>query len=159
MICRLGYAQESLRETSSFNKLHGEEGLSVVIAHVEDLDDVRVLEAGDRFGFPQEASSRLWTGMDTGEQHLDSDGAVEPHVPCPVDDPHTAAAQHLEEFVPRDLGEIDRGCGCVVERCVGHWRREHGIQLSVASEFSLPALADVRQQFGMIAAYVFRGSL
>ena len=82
-------------------------------------------------------------------------------MPGPVDDAHAAAAQHLQDFVARDLGQIGRGRlrRWVLERRVGHRRREQRIQLGVAGEFSPPTLADLRQQLGAIAAYLFRRML
>ena len=39
-----------------------------------------------------------------GEDHLEGDHPVERHLPGPVDDPHPAAADLFEDFVPRHAG-------------------------------------------------------
>ena len=64
-----------------------------MLADVEDLDDVGVLELGDGLGLGQEAGGGLAAGVPAGQDHLQGDGAVESDLAGPVDDPHAAAAQ------------------------------------------------------------------
>ena len=70
-----------------------------------DLDDVRVLQPGDRLGLGQEADGGLGPGVVAGQDHLEGDDAVEPELPGLVDDAHAAAAQLPEDLVAGDLGE------------------------------------------------------
>ena len=150
-------ARQLLGQVAALDEFHREVRLAVVVAHVVDLDDIRVLQAGRRFRFPKEALPRLRAGMRAVQQHLEGDAAVEAQLPGLVDHAHPAAAEQFVDFMPRDLGQVGRGqlrrrvAGCRV----GHQRREQQIQVGVAAEFSTPMLADLREQFGAIAADLF----
>ena len=158
---RLGHARQFLGQVAPLDKLHGEVGQAVLVAHVVDLDDIGMPQTGPHSCFPQEAFSRLPTGMRTGQQHLEGDRAVEAHVPGPVDDAHAAAAHHLQDFITRDPGQFGRGRRrrWAAEGRVGLRRQEKGIQLGVAGAFPLPTPMDLRQQLGAVAAHLFRRPL
>ena len=73
---RLGRARQFLGQVAALDELHGEVGLAVLLAHVVDLDDVRMPQAGHRFRLSQEAFPRLRAGVRAGEQHLEGDGRL-----------------------------------------------------------------------------------
>ena len=54
-----GDAVEPAGEAAAVDVLHLEVGKSVVLADVKDLDDVRVLEPGDRLGLGKEPGGSL----------------------------------------------------------------------------------------------------
>ena len=71
---------------------------------MEDLDDVGVLEPGDRLGLGEEAGGGLGRGVGAGQDHLQGAGAVEPDLAGLVDDAHAAAAQLAQDLVAGDGG-------------------------------------------------------
>ena len=73
-----------------------------MLADVEDLDDVGVLELGDGLGLGQEAGGGLGAGVRAGQDHLQGDDAVEPDLAGLVDDAHAAAAQLAHDLVAGD---------------------------------------------------------
>jgi hypothetical protein len=47
-----------------------------MLADLEDLDDMRVLQAGDGFGFGAEACQLVGLGVFAGQNHLEGDKAI-----------------------------------------------------------------------------------
>ena len=80
--------------------------MAVVFADLEDLHDVRMLQAGDRLGLGAEAGHVPFAGVFTGQDHLQGHEAVELALPGLVDDAHTAAAQFLQQFVVADVTDF-----------------------------------------------------
>jgi hypothetical protein len=66
------------------------------LADFEDLDDVVVTQAGDRFRLPPEPADLLGVEGDVGRQHLDGHLALQVLLKRLVDHSHGAAAQLLE---------------------------------------------------------------
>ena len=92
---RPGAIGASLRITSRSvwpgDQLHGEEDGAVVVALVEDADDVGVGEPGRGPGLADEARREVVVVAEPGMHHLDRDRAVEPDVGGLVDTGHAAA--------------------------------------------------------------------
>ena len=105
---RLGRARQFLCQIAAVDKLHGEVGLAVLVAHVMDLNDVRMPQACDGFRFPHEAFSIGGTAVGAAEQHLQGDDAVEAQVSGLVNDAHAAATKYLLELIARDLWQPGR---------------------------------------------------
>ena len=78
-------------------------GQAVRLADLEDLHDVRMLEACDRLGFGLEAGDFAGRGDAAGTEHLEGDVPVEAAVPGLVDHAHAALPQPMQHFV---LGKI-----------------------------------------------------
>ena len=78
-------------------RLHG--------AHVEHLNDVRVLELRDGLGLGPEPVAEPRIGQRLAAERLDRDAAVQLAVPGLVDDPHPPSADHREDLVPVDPRE------------------------------------------------------
>ena len=73
--------------------------LALVLAEAIDLDDVRVLEHPNHFGFDEKASLRDGIGVSTTEDHLDRSQSAQVRVSGFVDDTHPTATQFVEQFV------------------------------------------------------------
>ena len=100
-----GYPIEPLIETAAGDILQLEERQPVGLADMVYLDDIRMLELSDCLGFRHEADGGLRRGMRTGEDHLESAGAIEPDPPRLVHDAHAAAAEHAEDLVSGNGGK------------------------------------------------------
>ena len=75
---RLGRARQFLGQVAPLDKLHREVGLAVVVAHVVDLNNIRMPQTGRSLRLPaRSASGTLALAVHTGEQHLERDRAVE----------------------------------------------------------------------------------
>jgi hypothetical protein len=64
-----------------------------VVAHVVDLDDVRVKQACDRLRFALKPRPLVRSRVRAGDQHLEGDEAVEAQMPGLVDNAHAPAAE------------------------------------------------------------------
>jgi hypothetical protein len=65
-----------LSEAASFDKLHAEIVLALVLVNLVDRDDVRVIEVGGRFGFGAKTLHVLWRGKLACENHLQRDDTI-----------------------------------------------------------------------------------
>ena len=90
-------------------ELQREERLALVLADLVDLDDVGVLQAGDGLRLGAEAVALVAPGMAAGQDHLESDEAVESELPRLVDDAHAAAADLLHDLVTGHGRQQERG--------------------------------------------------
>ena len=85
-------------ERRALEQLHHE----VVVTHVEDRDDVRVVEAGGRLGLAVEAPhvlGRLGALEELRLRALDGDGPPSEGIEAAVDATHRALAEELEHLV------------------------------------------------------------
>ncbi len=98
---------DPLRQAAPIEELQREIGQAVVLADLEDLDDVRVVDGGDGAGLGLEAGQVAGSRAGAGEDHLERDQAVEPGLPRLVDDPHAALAQHPQDLVAGDPRQGD----------------------------------------------------
>ena len=101
---RPGGAVELPVQAAAGHVLQLEEGQAVGLADVVDLDDVRVLEPGDRLGLGQEAGDGLGRRHGRRPGSSSGAGAIEPDLACLVDDAHAAAAQLAEDLIAGDRG-------------------------------------------------------
>ncbi len=95
-------AVQPLRQAAAGAVFQREEGQAVVFADLVDLDDVGMLQAGDRFGLGPEALQLLAARDGAAQDHLEGDQAFELGLLGLVDDAHAAAAQFADEGVARD---------------------------------------------------------
>ena len=70
-----------------------------MLAPVEDVDDVRMVEVGGRLRLAAEALDEVGVDGELGEEHLDRHLAVEQAVVAQEDVGHAAAADALEQLV------------------------------------------------------------
>jgi hypothetical protein len=78
-----------------------EEGEACVLADLEDLHDVGMLQTGDRLRLDAEAFQLGSAGVAARQDHLQGDDAIELEMPSLVNNAHAAAAQFGEHFVAR----------------------------------------------------------
>ncbi len=116
---RLGLAADPIRQAAAGEILEREVRQAVVPADLEDLDDVRVVDGGDRAGLGLEPGQVPGPGTGAGADHLEGDEAVEPGLMRLVDDPHAAGAEHPQDLVTRDPGQL-----AVLPACGGRRGRE-----------------------------------
>ena len=74
---RLRRARQGLGQAAPLEELHGEVRPPLVVAHVVDLDDVRVPQARHRLRLALEPRPLVRSGVRAGDQHLEGDEAVE----------------------------------------------------------------------------------
>ena len=90
-------------EAASLQILQRHERQAVMLANGVNLHDVRVLQAGDRFGLDAEPGEIVLAGVCPGADHLDRDQTLQPHVAGFVNDAHPALPQHAKHLVSRQL--------------------------------------------------------
>jgi hypothetical protein len=73
--------------------------LPLVLADLEDRDDVRVVQAGGLLRLVAEAPDLLGCRQVPRRDHLQRDDAVEAELPRPVDDAHAPAGDLFEKLV------------------------------------------------------------
>ena len=116
---RLRRARQGLGQAAPLDELHGEVRPALVVAHVVDLDDVRVPQARHRLRFALEPRPLVRPGVGAGEQHLEGDEAVEPQVPGLVDDAHAPAAEQGLHLIAGDPRQVGARCRARRRDCPG----------------------------------------
>ena len=91
---------DEVGEGSSVHELHHHEEVAGVFAEIEDADDAGVTELREDDGLATEAGAKLGLRGPLGLEELHGDGLTEGHVRAPVDDAHSALAEHGVEAVP-----------------------------------------------------------
>ena len=99
---------EDLREVAALDVAHGEEEDAVLLARLEDRDDVRVVEGGGDLRLPQEALPETLVLRELGGDHLERDLAAEPGFLGAVDRAHAAAADERLDAVTRKVAPDHR---------------------------------------------------
>ena len=144
-------------QAAALDQFHGEIRPAVDITDVVKLHDVGVGQSGHRHHLALEALLLIRPGVGAGEKHLQSDGAVQSHVPRPVNNAHAAVAEYGLHFVARRPGQdrfvVQVGSGRCV-RAQGRWEKR--IQFALEAANALPAAADLWQQLQTVAADFFR---
>jgi hypothetical protein len=90
---RLRVAARSLGQAAAVHVFERDVGVAVGFADVVDLDDVGVVEPGNRLSLPAKTGQVVGTGVGAGENHLECYEAVESLLACLVDDAHAAPAE------------------------------------------------------------------
>ena len=78
---RLGRAFQGLVQAAALEVLHRQVGQALVLADLEHLHDVGVLQAGRRPAPRPEAAPLLGVGVDARQDHLEGDNAIQGDVP------------------------------------------------------------------------------
>src|SRR6185436_4315894 len=109
----------------TLHELHGDEWLAVVVADVEDRDDVRVTEPGSRARLTRKALAQLFVIV---LQDLDGDLAFEPRVPDEVQGAHAALPNWANDLIAPDADggsrhsvNIRNGTKTAVKTYVSAW--------------------------------------
>ncbi len=90
---------QDVGQRAPIDVLHGDEVRRGVLAPVEHVDDVGVVEVGRRLGLTAETLDEVRVNGELGEQHLDRDLAVEQPVVAQEHVGHAAATDALEHLV------------------------------------------------------------
>src|SRR5208283_2258710 len=93
---------DTMLQRHAVQKLHGQEGFSVVLTDFVDSADIRMVQGGGRLRLSLEAGQGLRVLSDIIGQKLQGDKAVQAYVLGLVDDTHAAAAELFEDTVMRD---------------------------------------------------------
>ena len=103
-------AGDAVLQRQAVQKLHGDEGLAVLLADVVNGADVGMVQGGGGLGFALEAGEGLRVAGNFFGQEFQGDEAMQARVFGFVDDAHAAAAELLDDAVVRD-GLADWGRG------------------------------------------------
>ena len=107
---RCGVARaDQVPEVAALEELHGHVDEAVLLAEVEDGDDVRVVELGGRLGLALEAAAEVGLGGEGRGDRLDRDEAVQERVLGLVDLAHRALADLPDDPVLPDPVQVHHG--------------------------------------------------
>ena len=84
---------------SSFDVLHREKVLTVLLADFINRDDVRMAEISGCFGFGAKTLHKLRVCELAVQEHFDRDGAIERNLPRLVNHSHATALYFLNQLV------------------------------------------------------------
>ena len=101
---------QDVGERAPVDVLHGDEVGRGVLAPVEHVDDVRVVEVGGRLGLAAEALDEVGVDGELGEQHLDRHLAIEQAVVAEEHVGHPAAPDALQQLVAIVDDRVGREC-------------------------------------------------
>jgi hypothetical protein len=108
---------EAVAQRLAGDQFHGDVGLALDLADLEDLADVGVVDAGLGAGLAEQAGREI--GMIAADE-LEGDGAAELRVVGAVDGAHAAVAEHCEELVAAPVRDGEaagvRAVGCAAVR-------------------------------------------
>ncbi len=79
--------------------LHHQKLDAILVAHVVERADVRVVELRNGARFLLEASARLYIAGGGEREHFERDGAIEPNIARTIHLAHAAGAERLEDLV------------------------------------------------------------
>jgi hypothetical protein len=105
---RLRLPAEAIRQGATFDQFQREERGPDMVADLEYLNNVRMLETGGGGRLGPETGQLIGPGVRGPEDDLQGDRSIEGDLPGPVDDTHPAATEFAEDFVSR-RGEVGRG--------------------------------------------------
>jgi len=82
------------------------------VADVVQRADVRMIQAGDNFGFTLEALAARRIISKMRRKNLDGDGAVQARVPRPIHFSHSTSAQRSDDLVRAQSRAVRQRHGC-----------------------------------------------
>ena len=109
-------AREARRERLPGQQFHDEEIHPVLLAHVMNRADVRVIERRDGAGLPLEAFPPLGISGHGRRQHFDGNITPEPGIVRPIDLAHPACAERAADHVWSERGAVLECHGAGVSR-------------------------------------------
>lgn len=109
----------SMREVPTRDVFHGQEWQALVLANLEDLDDVGMDELGGGLGLVAQPGAFPQTGVLASENHLQRHDPAKVRLPGLVDDPHASPADLVENLVVANL-QAAAGLIARVGRQVSH---------------------------------------
>ena len=94
---------QTVGEALARNELHDEVVDPVLVSHVVESADVRVVELRESFRLPLEALAPLGARGEVLAQYLDRDRSIEPRIAGLVDLPHPARSDGSDDLVGTEL--------------------------------------------------------
>jgi hypothetical protein len=91
--------EQTAGERLPFDVLHDEERRPVMVAHVVERADVRMVQAGNRLRFALEPCAPVSVGADGRRENLDGNGPIETDVSTTVDFTHPSGADEGLDLV------------------------------------------------------------
>src|ERR1700690_2083852 len=91
-------------QTRNLYTLHDQIFHAILITHGIQNANVRMIQAGNRFGFPLEPLLPDRVPGELCRQNFDGDGPFQPRVPGAVDFPHATRAERCKDFVGPESG-------------------------------------------------------
>src|SRR5229473_3561613 len=89
-------------QRGALEKLHGDEGFSVLIADIMDGADIGMIQCRGCLRLPLEPSERLGVACDVFGEELQRDETMEAGILGFIDDSHTAAAELFNYAIMQD---------------------------------------------------------
>ena len=91
-----------------------------MFADFVNLNDARMLQAGDGLGLGPKPVQLLLPGMHAAENHLQRDDPIQIHLASHIDDTHAAATKLFQDFVAAYAVALNQGRDKIArrERCV-----------------------------------------
>ncbi len=108
-----GRAIESLGEIAAIEILERKEHSATDFADLEQLHDIRMLQAGNGLGFGEKARAIAVACVIAGENHLQCHEPAKFFLPGEINDTHAATAEFANDFVAGNSRPRSQGCGLV----------------------------------------------
>ena len=102
---------QALGEALSFDETHRKVVLALVLSDLDDRHDSGMVKVGGGLGLSVETYDVGLVGKLSGEDHLERNGAVEPHLPGLEHDAHAAASDLADDLVIAEVANAG-GFGC-----------------------------------------------
>ena len=96
---RDGVCGQALSERAAFDELHAEKRTPVLLAHLVNGNDIRMVEPGGGLGLGTESLHLPLAGELAGEHQLECDHAIKGQIARPIHHTHTAVGDLLEQVV------------------------------------------------------------
>jgi hypothetical protein len=126
---RQGASREALLQGAAGDKFHDAERPALMLADLEYLHDIGMLQAGNRLGLRAEARQGLRVSGRPWGDHLERHQAAELALARLVDDAHAAPAQFLQDFVTGNVEPGDLRGRCRTVRVPVSAGTNHGVGL------------------------------
>jgi len=96
-----GFARDAMPQRHAVEKLHDDEGMAIFLPNLMDGTDIGMIQRRSRLRLALKPRQGLGVFDDVIGQEFQRDKSVEGYILCLVDDPHSAAAQFLDDAVVR----------------------------------------------------------
>ncbi len=97
-----GWSGDQMRQRYPVEKLHGDEGLTILLADVVDSANVGVVQRGCSLGLALKTGEGLGIFGHIVRQEFEGDETMKPGVFSLINHSHTAAANFLDNAIVRD---------------------------------------------------------
>ena len=131
------------------NELHGHEDQAVRFLHRVEVDDIRMIEGGRRFGFALKQRETIGGRGNVTSRKLERDAPIESGILGDVDIPHSAATElRQDDVVAELLTDHNLRARLVIRSLSEAKRREGALAAFAASSVRIPAVPDACPALG-----------